>query len=122
MWSAIVSTGPPSAETTCRLESSPYANTIRLSGPQLAPDENAAASAMSTDAPPAAGIRFSRPSAKNPIHFPSHEKNGLLARSVPASGAASECSSDRSYKRCPSTSLAAMTTIRPSGETATDDV
>src|ERR671911_313222 len=50
---------------------------MRSSGPQLAPDENPGAAAMSIEGPPAAGIRFRRPSAKNPIHLPSHEKNGL---------------------------------------------
>ena len=77
---------------------------------------------MSIEGPPSAGIRFKRPLAKNPIHLPFHEKNGLDAPSVPASGAGSRRSSDRRYNRRPSLSLAAMTIVRPSGDTATEDV
>jgi hypothetical protein len=36
-------------------------------------------------APPSTEIFFSFPPAKNAIHFPSGEKNGLSAPSVPAS-------------------------------------
>lgn len=68
---------------------------MRSSGPQLAPDGNPGAAATSIDAPPAAGIRFTRPSAKKPIHFQSHEKNGLDPRSVPASGVGWRRSSGR---------------------------
>jgi hypothetical protein len=54
--------------------------------------------------------------------LPSHEKNGLDPRSVPAIAVGSRRSSDRRYNRCPSLSLAAMTIVRPSGDTATEDV
>ncbi len=41
-----------------------------------------------TAAPPVTAIFFSLPPAKNAIHWPSGEKNGLAAPSVPASAAA----------------------------------
>ena len=46
------------------------------------------ASASVTAAPPVTAIFLSLPRAKNPIHCPSGEKNGLSALSVPRSGSA----------------------------------
>ena len=53
-----------------------------------APPRLLLASQIGDKPPPVARIFFSLPSAKNAIHCPSGEKNGLRAPSVPASGVA----------------------------------
>ena len=52
------------------------------------PPRPAGTSHSVTAAPPVTEIFFSFPSAKNPIHWPDGEKNGLSALSVPDSGEA----------------------------------
>lgn len=76
---------------------------------------------MSTAAPPSTGTFLSKRLAKKPTQAPSGEKNGLEPPSVPASGRASRLSSVRTYSRRPSASEPATTSVRPSGESASDD-
>ena len=61
------------------------------SGPQL-PPRLAAAPQRAKGAPPLRETFFNLPSAKNPSDFPSGEKNGLSAPSVPEIGKASRLS------------------------------
>ena len=59
--------------------------------PQLAP-RGSAASPRVTAAPPLTETFFSFPPAKNPTHWPSGEKKGSTAPSVPGMGLASRLS------------------------------
>src|SRR5215468_12703830 len=78
-WPASVVSGsglpPPAADTRERLLVRPPDNTIVSSSLQL-PPKPPEHSQRSTAAPPWTGIFFIFPPAKNPIHWPSGEKNG----------------------------------------------
>src|SRR5262249_49468040 len=63
------------------------AKTMKPSSDQL-PPANDRVSHNVMAAPPDTETFLSRPSAKNAIHCPSGEKNGLIAPSVPGSGEA----------------------------------
>src|SRR5215469_4541421 len=63
--------------------------------PHVAAASVLARSQIVTGRPPASGTFFSLLSAENPIHFPSGEKNGWLAPSVPANGVSSMLSRRR---------------------------
>jgi hypothetical protein len=58
-------------------------NTIASSSPQVPPRAFGASQSV-IGAPPVTETFFNLPPAKKPIHFPSGEKNGLRASSVPA--------------------------------------
>jgi hypothetical protein len=58
---------------------------MRPSSAQLAPLGLGASHSVAGE-PPWTEIFLSLPLAKNPIHWPSGEKNGVLAPSVPESG------------------------------------
>lgn len=75
---------PPADDTRSKrtLDVEPGINTIVPSSPH-APPRPFGASHSVTPAPPATAIFFSLPPAKNAIHCPSGEKNGLSASSVP---------------------------------------
>src|SRR2546423_7009660 len=76
--------GVPPAEETCdRSAAGESARTIVPLSPQLAPRRSVTSHKV-TAAPPSTGIFLSLPPAANPIHWPSGEKNGELAPSVPA--------------------------------------
>src|SRR5262245_17842875 len=97
------------------------------SHPQFAPNNptrRAGASQITTGGPPPAGAFFSLLSAQKPIHWPSGEKKGPTAPSVPAIAVAST-SSNRRLKSCvtyelfPNVPRAPLKTIvRPSGDNA----
>src|SRR5262245_43320190 len=111
---------PPPAETLAIPSRREGAKTMVSSDPQLAPynPEKAGASQITTGGPPPAGAFFSLLSAQKPIHWPSGEKKGPLAPSVPAIAVASS-SSNRRLKSCvtvPRTPL--KTIVRPSGDNA----
>src|SRR5215470_5972509 len=87
--------------------------------PQL-PPRGLMAPQRSTVAPPKTEIFFNLPSAKNPTHRPSGEKNGSMPLTVPASNVACPWSSRRVANNCfPSAPRAGKTRRRPSGEMAT---
>ena len=75
---------PPPSDTRKTPDVSLGAKAISPDGLQLAP-QPVGASARMAGVPPAIGAFFSFPSAKNPTHFPSGEKNGRRAPSVPGS-------------------------------------
>src|SRR5207247_6483858 len=62
---------------------------LPISSPPQVPTPGVASASVSTG-PPATATFLSLPSAKNPIHCPSGEKNGVIASSVPAIGLRSE--------------------------------
>src|SRR5438034_10199654 len=68
---------PPAAATTRSPGSPPVANTIVLSGPQLAPRGRPDIAHSETGGPPAIGTFLSSDAVKNPTHRPSGETNGL---------------------------------------------
>ena len=84
----------------------------------VAPSKSAASQRMAGE-PPSARIFFSLPSAENPTHCPSGEKNGTRAPVVPGISFATVSSSRRRY-RCwlPSASSARKTSHVPSGAMA----
>src|SRR5262245_52758981 len=91
------------------------------SHPQFAPNNptrRAGASQITTGGPPPAGTFFSLLSAQKPIHWPSGEKKGPTAPSVPAIAVASTSSNRRlkSSVTVPRTPL--KTIVRPSGDNA----
>ena len=90
------------------------------SGLHEAPTVNGPDSQITAGGPPSIGIFFSLPSAANPTHRPSGEKNGFRPPSVPASGVTSSWSSRRRHKRVVSPCWLAYTTREPSGETASE--
>src|ERR1039458_10738797 len=65
------------------------------SSPQEAPCSGPAVSHRETTPPPCRGIFFNFLPAKNPIHWPSGEKKGSTAPSVPASIVTVDCSRRR---------------------------
>ena len=73
---------------------------------------------VTVGAPASDAIRTAVPSLRNPIRWPSGEKNGLAAPSVPAIGVASSWSSRRSQRRFPPSAGPLYTSARPSGESA----
>ena len=79
-------TSPPRAETRAIRGGVPALNTITSPLPQLAAPRDAAASVIVWTEPSAMSIRFTFPSAKNPIQRLSGDQNGIIAFSVPASG------------------------------------
>src|SRR5262249_27541716 len=86
---------PPPAETRNRPDSRLDGVKMMVSsGPQLAPRLTEALHRVK-GAPPLTETFFSLPSAKNPTHCPSGEKNGVSAPSVPWIGVASKRSRER---------------------------
>ena len=114
-------TGEPPPDGTLRSPAprAPVAPPTMMSpfGAQLAPLA-AGISAMSVAGPPSTGIFCSFPSAKKASHFPSGEKNGCVAFSVPGMGRDSNSPIARMSSRLPLPIAARYTTYRPSGETA----
>src|SRR5262252_6663370 len=88
------------------------------SSPQLAPPLGPLFEAIACGAPPSTRIFFSLSCAKNPTHVPSGEKKGLEAPSVPASGAAVNDESGRTYTRATPSWIATYATVRPSADSA----
>ena len=87
--------GVPPAEDTCiKLPNWFGRNPIVPSSAQAAPRAFGASQSV-TAGPPAVAIFLSLPSAKNAIHWPSGEKNGPMALSVPGKGVASSWLSRR---------------------------
>src|SRR4030095_10674441 len=85
----IGSACPPADDTRSRLAPDPLLGENRIVPPSLhAPPRPFAASQSVAAAPPVTEIFFSLPPAKNAIHRPSGEKNGLSASSVPDSAVA----------------------------------
>src|SRR5215471_5710157 len=101
------------------MDSVPLPKRIVSSGPQLPPRKSVTVSATTCTGPPAAGIFFSFPAAKNPIQRPSGDQNGSWASSVPANSFAPTCSMDRTQSiGLPPAVSALNTRARPSGERA----
>ena len=73
---------------------------------------------VTVGAPASEAMRTCVPSLTNPIRWPSGEKNGLDAPSVPAIGVASSWSIRRSQRRLPPSPGPLYTSARPSGESA----
>src|SRR4030095_9094276 len=78
---------PPFAETFQIPDVQSVVNRIVFSGPQEPPSA-ARLSARVTGGPPPSESFLSRKSAKKAIHWPSGEKNGFSAPSVPGIGVA----------------------------------
>src|SRR5262245_6322599 len=78
---------PASSDTRSSTDHSD-ANTIEWSADHVAPKALGTSVSVVT-APPLSGTFFRRPLEKNPSHCPSGEKNGIVAPSVPATGAVS---------------------------------
>src|SRR5579872_223248 len=89
-----ISGEPPAAETRIRPPNKVGAKVIVLSGPQVALRLMGASQSV-VASPPLTEAFFSLPSAKNPTHWPSGEKNGLVALVEPGRG----CDSRRSTGR-----------------------
>src|SRR4029077_20581485 len=89
---------PPAEETSDKDDVLSLVNTIVSPSPH-APPRSSAASQSVTAAPPCTEIFFSFPSAKKPIHWPSGEKKGSRASSVPESAVACGWLSARTYRR-----------------------
>jgi hypothetical protein len=70
--------------------------------------------------PPPISMRFSLPSAKNPIDRLSGDQKGEIAPSVPAKGCAVTASSGRIQRRDAPSPEATKTSFRPSGEIANE--
>src|ERR1039458_6923864 len=87
------------------------------SSPQEAPRSRPLVPHNETTAPPCRGIFFNFWPAKNPTHWPSGEKNGSTAPSVPASIVSADCSR-RLVVSCspPSATFGGKTKRVPSGE------
>ena len=90
------------------------------SAPQAAPSRGneTPQSQTVTGAPPASETFRILSSAQKPTHWPSGEKKGVYAPSVPAIGTAAAPSSDRRKSCLLSARRPTYTTRRPSGEIA----
>ncbi len=85
-FSNVVGAPPPAGTRLRPLVDVPPTTTLP-SAPQL-PPAGAGRSASGTTAPPSTEILFNLLPVKNPIHWPSGEKNGALASSVPGNSVA----------------------------------
>ncbi len=93
--------------------------TIVSSSIQVPPRPFAASDSL-IGAPPVTETFFNWPSAKNAIHWPSGEKNGLAAPSVPASAVACNWSSFRMNSRGWPGCCATNASVVPSGDRIAD--
>ena len=83
------------------------------------PPSPSGASQIAIGVPPPTGAFFNLPSAKNPTHSPSGEKNGLTAPKVPGIGRAVPESSARTISCVVVPRPATYTIARPSGDIVT---
>src|SRR5215471_5341876 len=99
---------PPFAETWKSALSVPGVNMMEPSSLQT-PPRGLVASQIVSAGPPASGNFLSKPFAKYAIHFPSSEKKGSAAPSVPSIGRALEALRGRSKSlELPDTTLVEM--------------